>query len=98
METLSGKLLNFKSDFDAESKVLAEMVKALAEIQKKEKAKLDQMGKSVNNEMEKFKAKLEQNHTTEDKNFQERLGQDSQLVKRVERLEKVWLLNTKYSF
>ncbi|XP_035715163.1 uncharacterized protein LOC110859066 isoform X2 [Folsomia candida] len=92
METLSGKLVGFKSDFDKESKVLAEMVKALAEIQKKEKGKLDQLGKNLDAEMDKLRDTLEEqnNHGDgeKDNNFQERAGQDSLLlVKRVEQLE-----------
>lgn len=94
METLSGKLVGFKSDFDKESKVLAEMVKALAEIQKKEKGKLDQLGKNLDAEMDKLRDTLEEqnNHGDgeKDNNFQERAGQDSLLlVKRVEQLELV---------
>ncbi|OXA51105.1 hypothetical protein Fcan01_14353 [Folsomia candida] len=99
METLSGKIVGFKTDFDNESKVLAEMVKALAEIQKKEKGKLDQLGKNLDAEMDKLRDTLEeQNKEQQDKgneeeaekdaNFQERVGQDNLLLaKRVEKLE-----------
>lgn len=101
METLSGKIVGFKTDFDNESKVLAEMVKALAEIQKKEKGKLDQLGKNLDAEMDKLRDTLEeQNKEQQDKgneeeaekdaNFQERVGQDNLLLaKRVEKLEMV---------
>lgn len=70
------------------------MVKALAEIQKKEKGKLDQLGKNLDAEMDKLRDTLEEqnNHGDgeKDNNFQERAGQDSLLlVKRVEQLELV---------
>lgn len=93
METLSGKVVNFKSEFDKESKVLAEMVKALAEIQKKEKGKLDTLGKNLNVEMGKFREKLAATNLEDgeerEKHFQERAGQETHLLKRVEHLELV---------